>query len=148
MEIRFALALPSDELSVLVARRLATLAMDTMGVESGCCHDIEVALAEACTNVLDHVTAGDDYQVTVGIDDSVCVIEVIDAGRGFDSDHLGRLDAESTAEQGRGIQLMRALVDRIRFSSHNERGTVVHLEKDIVWREDAPIRQLGGAVSS
>ena len=145
MQIKLSLSLPRDEMSVPVSRRIAAQALTTLGVQADCVSDIEVALTEACTNVLDHVGADDEYDVTVGISGDLCIIEVIDTGHGFDAAMLGLRDAELSAEEGRGIQLIRALVDRVRFTSRPEQGTIVHLEKDIVWEPDALLKVLDPA---
>ncbi len=42
------------------------------------------------------------------------------------------------SEGGRGVGLMRALVDRIEFISKPEAGTVVHLEKTLHLDDDGP----------
>ncbi|MCA1711083.1 MAG: ATP-binding protein [Actinobacteria bacterium] len=142
MEIKLTLALPRDELSVPVVRRVLKASMSALGVESDVIADIELALTEAVTNVLDHAQDGDDYEVSAGIDDRLCVIEVIDRGAGFDSNELGRDEAHLDAEGGRGIQLMRALVDKVTFESVPRVGTVVHLEKTLEWHEDSAIKRL------
>jgi serine/threonine-protein kinase RsbW len=143
MEIQLSLALPRDKLSVPVVRRICAHAMRSLGVEEECGRDVEIALTEACTNVLDHVAEGDEYEVAIGIDDRICVIEVIDTGRGFDHSSFpaGR-DVAPTAEEGRGILLMQALVDRVEFTSRPEKGTICHLEKDLVWTDGSPIKLL------
>ena len=84
MEIKLTLALPRDEYSVPVARRVLKQALDALGVQEGVVHDIELALTEACTNVLDHAGDADEYEVSAGIDDQVCILEVIDRGSGFE----------------------------------------------------------------
>jgi serine/threonine-protein kinase RsbW len=142
MEIKLTLALPRDELSVPVVRRVLKASMQTLGVDADVIGDIELALTEAVTNVLDHATDGDDYEVSAGIDGRLCVIEVIDRGAGFDSADLGLDAAHADAEDGRGIQLMRALVDRVTFDNVPRVGTVVHLEKKLEWNEDAVIKRL------
>jgi serine/threonine-protein kinase RsbW len=142
VEIRFTLQLPRDALSVPVVRRVLESSMRTLGVKEGCLDDIEIALTEACTNVLDHATDGDEYEVVAGVNDAACVIEVLDRGRGFDADSLGHLDAEPTAEEGRGIQLIRALVDRVHFKSRPETGTIVHLEKQLEFEPASPVMKL------
>jgi serine/threonine-protein kinase RsbW len=116
--------------------------MTTLGVAEDCLTDIEIALTEACTNVLDHAAAGDEYEVIAGLDDSACVIEVIDTGRGFDAEHLGHAEADPSAEEGRGLQLIRALVDRVHFRNRAEAGTVVHLEKELAFVDGSPIQRL------
>ena len=138
------LALPRDGLSVPVVRRVLKQALHALGIDPVVTSDIEVALTEACTNVLDHAADGEEYEVRAAINGSECCIEVIDTGRGFDHGSHGFAEAASGAESGRGIQLMRALVDQVSFTSRNE-GTVVHLEKRLSWTEDAPIARLAGA---
>ena len=142
MEIKFTLQLPRDALSVPVVRRVLNSSMQTLGVAEDCLTDIEIALTEACTNVLDHAAAGDEYEVIAGLDDNACVIEVIDTGRGFDAEKLGHIDADPSAEEGRGIQLIRALVDKVHFRSRAESGTIVHLEKELQYVDGSPLQRL------
>jgi serine/threonine-protein kinase RsbW len=142
VEIKFTLQLPRDALSVPVVRKVLQSSMRTLGVAEECLMDIELALTEACTNVLDHAAAGDEYQVVAGLDDSACVIEVVDAGRGFDADHLGHAEADPSAEEGRGILLIRTLVDRVHFKSRPERGMIVHLEKQLEFIDGSPLQRL------
>lgn len=143
MELKLTLALPRDQYSVPVVRRVLASAMDVLGVEREVVADIELALTEACTNVLDHAEHADEYEVSAGIDGDRCVIEVVDRGGGFDGSMQGLADADPDAEGGRGIQLMRALVDTVRFSSKPQVGTVVHLEKQLTYEPDSVIARLG-----
>ncbi len=142
MEIKLTLALPRDELSVPVARRILSRSLDVLGVKPSVIADIELALTEACTNVLDHATDTHEYELSAGIAGTACVLEVIDRGAGFDSGEKGLQDAAAAAEDGRGIQLMRALVDKVTFISKPQVGTVVHLEKQLEWPEGAVIERL------
>lgn len=133
MELRLTLALPHDASSVPVARNVLARSLDALGVAPEVVGDIEVALTEACTNVLNHVTAADDYEVLASLVEDLCVIEIVDRGMGFDSATRGLREADRDAEGGRGIQLMRALVDSVTFTSRPQAGTVVHLEKRLSW---------------
>ena len=142
MELKLTLALPRDEYSVPVARRVLARSLEVLGVEQEVVADIELALTEACTNVLDHAADTDEYEVSAGIDGTICIIEVIDRGGGFDDTTKGLIDAEPSAEDGRGIQLMRALVDEVTFTSRPQVGTVVHLEKQLTWHDGAVIERL------
>ncbi len=144
MEIRLTLALPRDELSIPVVRRVLVSAMSVLGVNADCIDDVAVAVTEACTNVLQHAADdGVEYEVSVGIDHHLCVIEVFDRGSGFDSSGAGDATADLSSEQGRGIHLMRQMVDRVSFGSRlPEQGTIVHLEKQLYWPEGAPITRL------
>jgi serine/threonine-protein kinase RsbW len=142
MEIKLSLALPREELSVPVVRRVLKSSMEALGVEGDVIADIEVALSEAVTNVLDHATHGEEYEVSAGIDGDRCIIEIIDRGAGFDASELGHDHADEQAEEGRGIQLMRALVDNVTFTNVPTLGTVVHLEKRLQWKANSAIKQL------
>ncbi len=134
MEINLELQLPRDEASIPVVRHLCRNALRGMGVDPECGDDIEVALSEACTNALKHSVPGADYEVHVSLNDRQCVITVVDTGHGFD----GRsAESDPAAEHGRGVELMRALVDRVEFNSNPEAGTVVRLEKDLVLLDEA-----------
>lgn len=141
MEIRLTLALPRDALSVPVARGVLKQSMEVLGIDHGVRADIELALTEACTNVLDH--AGEaEYEVSAGLDGERCIIEVVDRGAGFDSTDVGLRDADHRAEEGRGIQLMRALVDTVSFENQPQDGAVVHLEKALELKDASPMKKL------
>ena len=148
MEVKLTLALPRDQLSVPLARRILKGSLDSLGIDAETVSDIELALTEACTNVLDHAHGDDDYTVSAGIDGETCIIEVVDRGSGFDGSATGLLDAAPSAEDGRGIQLMRALVDRLEFKNQPTRGTVVHLEKRLTWAADSPLAKLEGSAAA
>ena len=77
-----ALLLPRDARTIPVARHICREALRELGVESECVGDIEVALTEACTNVLEHSEAGNEYEVQVKLAERDCVIRVVDQGRG------------------------------------------------------------------
>lgn len=148
MQIILALSLPRDEQTIPVSRHIATNAMAEIGVAEEHIDDIAVALTEACTNVLKHSGPGDEFEVSLEVDDDDCIIRVVDTGRGFDSTSLGFNHADSSAEQGRGIELMRALVDSVKFISKPEAGTVVHLEKTLQYDDETFVRRKRPAPSS
>jgi serine/threonine-protein kinase RsbW len=129
MDISLALTLPRDEQTVPVARHIVRNAMEQVGVEATCVYEVELALSEACTNVLLHSGPGDQFVVRLDLDDRLGVIRVIDVGRGFDSARLQTKESGLEAERGRGLGLMHALVDRVDLTSRAEAGTIVTLEK-------------------
>jgi len=138
MHLRLRLLLPSEERSVPLVRKVLSHALGVMGVSRDCIDDIELAISEACTNVLDHAGEHNEYAVLAGIDGDLCVVEVCDDGGEFDGppDTVEGVLINAEAEQGRGIQLMRALVDKLDFTICEDRGTVVRLEKNLIY---API---------
>lgn len=167
MEIKIRLSLPHDEISIPIVRRICTESLRALGVSQDCIDDVELALTEACANVLLHARADDEYTVSVGVENDVAAIEIVDHGCGFEPsenlevlaagqmisipDRMGpgeeilivdgyeTLAADAIPEQGRGILLMRALMDRVRFQTGEgpHRGTRVQLEKTLQWDEGA-----------
>lgn len=134
------LSLPRDAASVPIVRRLCRSSFGSLGVEDECVTELELLLAEACTNVLKHADTGDDqYEVEVRTTGHECDIRVRNAGRRFDDASLGHEAASTSAEGGRGIHLMRVLCDRLQFVSEDS-GTVVHLRKSLNLAPDSPLR--------
>jgi serine/threonine-protein kinase RsbW len=136
MELSLALTLPRDEQTVPVARHIVRNAMVQVGVETTCVDDVELALSEACTNVLLHSGPGDQYVVRLDMEDRIGRIRVVDVGHGFDSARLRAEGPLPEAERGRGLGLMHALVDRVQFTTRPEDGTIVTLEKALTYRDD------------
>jgi serine/threonine-protein kinase RsbW len=136
--MKFSLDLPRETLSVPVIRRILGDTLRGLGVSETCVADILVAISEACTNVVQHADSTSRYEVTVGIEDGQCVLKVVDRGQGFAGDSENRVSADS--ESGRGIKIMKALVDDVSFDSRPESGTVVYLQKRLSWKDEAPIR--------
>ena len=138
MEITFTLCLPRDEMSVPVVRHLCKDSLVRLGVEDECIGDIELAVTEACTNVLKHANGtGDEYDVEVEIREKRCEIRIVDTGGGFDHAERGVEAAQLHAEGGRGIHLMKVLLDDLKFVSEPERGTVVHLVKTLELKSES-----------
>jgi serine/threonine-protein kinase RsbW len=142
VEFELTLCLPRDELTVPVSRHVCRNALVELGATDDVVSDIEIALTEACTNVLKHSGAADEYEVTVDITPEACVICVVDSGRGFDPAAVAQASSDVGAERGRGIELMTALVDNVQFVSRDETGTIVHLEKKMRFPDSAPITLL------
>ena len=137
MNITLALCLPREEPSVGIARHICRDALVSLGVSDGCVADIELAVTEACTNVLRHAASGShEYEVQVEIDERTCEIRVLDAGDNFHVIEEER-PVPVTAETGRGLFLMRAMVDEFDLDHEPQAGTVVKLTKELAF-DDSP----------
>ncbi len=142
MHLGFTLLLPHDEASVALVRHLCRDALEELGVIPETVGDIEVAVTEACGNVLRHAQGAErDYEVSVAIGEDSCEIRVVDTGPGFDHDNYGP-DAPVDMESGRGVFLMRALVDDLKFVSRSDTGTSVSLVKRLVSPESSLLHRL------
>ena len=138
------LCLPRDSSTLPVVRHIAAFALGEVGVETEAIEDVSLALTEAAGNVVKHSGADDQYEVHLLLENTTCEIRVIDTGHGFDSNSLGVNMAGPSAEQGRGMALMAALVDSVHFESRPEAGTIVRLVKDLTLRPDGPLERLVG----
>ena len=138
MQIQLSVSMPREEATLPLIRHLVKYSLFEIGVTRDCIGDVELALTEACANVITHSAGDDQYLVDMTITADTCEIRVIDTGHGLDFETLGRDEAAIDAESGRGIQLMRALVDTISFKSEPETGTIVHLVKRLQLDGGAP----------
>ena len=146
MNIQLALRLPRDAATVAVVRGVAVDSLARLGVTEECIEEVRLALSEACTNVIDHAHATDEYEVRLDVDETRCVVTVTDTGTGTglaaDGSGASSPMPEDTAERGRGLAIMRALVDAIDFRSVPEAGTVVRLEKTLKVNPGSPLDKL------
>jgi serine/threonine-protein kinase RsbW len=132
VEITLRLALPREAKSVPVVRRILRHSLEAIRVESSVISDIELALTEAVTNVLDHAGGTEEYEVTAGIDGCTCVIEVYDRGAGFDA--VEPTSPPDEAEEGRGLLLMKAVSDSVSVVRRPVSGMTVRIEKHLTGR--------------
>ena len=142
MEIRYSLRLPRDVVTVPLVRTICRDAMRRLGVTSDCQGDVALALTEACANVVQHAGGVNEYEVLIEFTGGICHIRVVDRGRGIDLRDSNRTETILDQDSGRGIVLMRLLVDRIAFESRPEDGTVVHLQKRLELEEGAVLAAL------
>ena len=133
------LSLPRESGSVPVVRRLAAQALDAFGVTGEDIDDVQLAISEACANVIDHAADTDTYEVKVELAANRCAITVVDQGGGFDATVVPGV-ADISAEAGRGVALMRAMVDNLAFRSEPLAGAVVHMVKNLSYDATHPLR--------
>lgn len=143
MEIRYALRLPRDAVTVPLVRTICRDAMNRLGVTTDCQGDVALALTEACANVIQHAGGDDnDYEVQIDFTGGTCHIRVVDQGPGIDLRDSARTETILDQDSGRGIVLMRLMVDRLAFESRPEDGTIVHLQKRLELEENALLTAL------
>src|SRR5512134_1502100 len=105
MEQKFTLGVPSSTQNLAMIRDFVT----NVGVQAGLGDDdvakLELAVDEACANVIEHAHGGDatkDVIVRATFDEKTLRIEVVDTGTGFDfsavpQEELEQLIAERRA---------------------------------------------------
>ena len=146
MEIKTVLYLPRDAASVPVSRQVLDGCLETLGVALDTRTDIALALTEACANVIQHAGPGDEYEVLARVRNGQCVIEVVNTG----DEAAGRIalngdPVPATAEHGRGLKIIDAVVDNLRLTGNGGKGTTVHFEKKLEWLPGAAGQHLFSA---
>jgi serine/threonine-protein kinase RsbW len=129
VNVHFSVRLPTDAQSVPLVRGLLRQALQYLGVAESGIQEIVLALTEACANVVQHAAEHEEYEVDVAIDDVTCLISVVDDGGGFDPELTAVAQGRSPLDRGRGLILMRALVDRLDFVLDEDGRHRVTLEK-------------------
>ncbi len=142
MQLDVALCLPQEGESVSLVRGIIRDALVTLGVTPECVDDIRLALSEACTNVLDHAVADDEYEVRLRVDNDQCHVSVKNAGNGLDAAALEGVMPDAFSRRGRGVAIMRAVMDNVDFTSEPEAGTIVHLVKTLSFDPSGPLARL------
>ena len=142
MNVEVALCLPKESSTVSLIRGIVAHALDAFGVTRKCVDDICLALSEACTNVVEHAAAEDEYEVRLEVDDERCAISVRNTGNGFDATTLSGVMPDGRSVRGRGVAIMRAVMDQVHFVSEPETGTIVHLVKRLDVDVEGPLARL------
>ena len=129
MRVTVRVDLPREAGSVPADRRLLRCALSVLPVSHDDGNDLEIAVTEACANVVDHATGADTFEVSLDVADDRCAIDVRDDGPGFDLDAVGTATPGASSERGRGLFLIRALSENVRMHSIPRKGSLIHFEK-------------------
>lgn len=121
-----------DQLNAI--RDFVTQAAGDAGMdESGACA-VEMAVDEACSNIVEHAYKGmetGDIECTCDCDDQVLTVILRDHGRSFNVTTVPSPDLSSALEDrkvgGLGVYLMRKLMDEVRYEHLGDSGNVLTL---------------------
>ncbi|MBT9588109.1 ATP-binding protein [bacterium] len=92
-------------------------------------YDIITAVGEVCDNSIEHSHSEKGIDVEYAMTENEFRVEVRDYGTGFDPTGKGDLPPDMFSEDGRGIFLMRNLMDRVEIDSQIGRGTRIVMRK-------------------
>lgn len=148
------LRLPSRPEYVVIARTLVTDIARRMALSASAVEDVQVAVSEACANVVRHAYAESGRSphnifVRCTASHGWLTIEVADNGCGLRNSAVPAYDAND--EGGLGLILMCALMDHVSVDSAPKRGTTVRMTKNLDGRpspSEARLQQEKIAVSS
>lgn len=98
--------------------------------------DIQMAVDEACTNIIEHGYQGDEdgmIEIRCRQESDVCKITIRDFGRSFDPREVPEPDIDAPLEErpigGLGLFFMRELMDSVEFRFGEEEGNVLVMTK-------------------
>lgn len=133
------LKIPAKPDYVGIARLTVSGIGTRMGFNYDEIEDIKLAVAEACTNVVDHAYMDSQGEIDIcfSIYEDRLVVEVVDQGNSFDveevSSRTGPINIEpvmnTVRERGLGIYLMKTLMDHVDIKGDN--GVIVTMIKYI-----------------
>jgi serine/threonine-protein kinase RsbW len=126
------LILPSDLRLLPVARAFVEAVCHAEGIHRELTDAVVLAADEAINNVIRHAHRNDTaltLQVACVLAPDRIEIHVCDEGEPFDLDTVPRLDPGELRVGGRGVFLMRALMDEVTCETRQPRGNVLRLIK-------------------
>jgi len=140
VERKFILQVPSSTENLAMIRDFVTSIAEQAGLTPGEVADMELAVDEACANVMEHAYGRDltkEVSVRATLDGDTVEIDVIDTGQGFDPTAVEQLDLEklisSRRSGGLGMRLMKTLMDEVHYEmipgKKNELRMIKHLRK-------------------
>jgi len=120
----YLLKIPGQTDNLELIRNFVSGIAKKVGFDEEDTNKIELAIDEACTNVIEHAYQHDESQdidIAVKIDYNKFTIVVADRGRSFDMDEVEIPDMSSYLAElrvgGLGIYLMRTLMDEVDYRS-------------------------------
>jgi serine/threonine-protein kinase RsbW len=127
------LTLPTDARLISQTRRMFSGYLAEMGVDHEDVHDVALALAEACTNVMRHAydEPHQSFHLSAELRPEEVVLVVEDEGNGLPAG-AGATMPEPSATSGRGLQIIRELMTTVDVETAPERpGTRVWMRKSL-----------------
>lgn len=138
LERKFTLHVPSSTANLALIREFVSTVGSQAGMEAADIGKLELAVDEACANVIEHAYGHDTSKeviVRATFDDETMRIDVEDTGRGFDPSavppgEVERLVAERKSG-GLGMRLMRTLMDEVHYEIEPGKKNELHMMKRI-----------------
>lgn len=95
-------------------------------------YHLNLVLTEAITNAICHANKNNpkkSIQIQISADENQLVLKVFDEGSGFDLQKMAGDEVKQTAECGRGVQIMRRLMDQVDYRRSKNRNVLEMIKK-------------------
>lgn len=142
LERKFTLHVPSSTENLALIREFVTTIGKQAGLDDPEIGKLELAVDEACANVIEHAYGHDTSQeviVRATFDAEEVRIDVEDTGRGFDPKKVPSSEVEKLVAErksgGLGMRLMRTLMDEVHYEIEPGKKNELHMVKRIRRKE-------------
>ncbi len=141
--MRITLAIPSSQDHVPLIGKAVKGMLEDIFLDREALFLMELAVCEAVANSIKHASgrrAEDVVEVEMEINDSEIIIEVKDEGKEFNPEFLNNnqfqqtCDLESIKEGGRGIPIIKQVMDQVDYYSSCQKNILV-MKKNLPHRE-------------
>ena len=142
MSIQIVMMLPPKAACVPLARHTLAEALRIRRVDPDCIQEAQVALAEACNNILRHAGSDQNFEVLINVGDAELTVHILDTYPGFHRSRQLSDWPDVHVEGDHGLALMTAFTDNASFESESGNGSV-RLKKRLRWISEAELTQSG-----
>jgi serine/threonine-protein kinase RsbW len=128
----FTLTLPSDLRMLTVARSFVEAVCDACALERALRHALVLATGEAVSNIVRHAHRDlphAELTMHLQVSDSDIILTFLDEGAPFDIATVPQLPPGEVRIGGRGVYLLRALMDDVTCERRGEQGNILRLVK-------------------
>ena len=136
--VDYKLKIPSQTDNLELIRNFVTGVANKVGFGNDDVSKIELAVDEACTNVIEHAYSGQEGMIVLVLEllGDDLIINIRDWGKPFDPDSVTPPDLEAELEErkigGLGIHLMKKLMDEVSYSFDAQIGNTLTMRKRLL----------------
>lgn len=126
------LTIPSDPCRLGMARGFVEAVCQSAGLDRNAIDAVVLAFHEAASNIIRHAhqdRPDASIQVRCFLRPDAIEVHLTDEGQPFDLDAVPNLDPAELRIGGRGVFLMRTLMDELSCQAHGERGNTLRMVK-------------------
>jgi len=123
------LRIPCKAEWVAVARLAAAAIASRMSFTIEEVEDVKLAVAEACTNVIQHAIGADHIDIRCESSPMELRVRVSDNGKGTRPEKIASRPLDDPQIGGLGVFLIRSLMDEVDYDVHPDRGTDLVMTK-------------------
>ena len=136
IERKFTLQVPSSTENLALIREFIGSAAAQAGFDEKEIGKLELAVDEACANVIEHAYGHDvskEVIIRVRLSDEMLSIDIEDTGNGFDPKLVDQEELEQLINKrktgGLGMRLMKTLMDEVRYEIEPGKKNALHMMK-------------------